>query len=838
MSDGTPLHRPPADGEYYVFRDPVHNLIEIEDEVEGRFVRALLRTREMQRLRFLSQNGLGRFVYSGLETSRFPHSLGVYHIAKRIIFSLMDRQPRGDVGFPHALRIGSRDCRAFPIAALLHDIGHGPLSHLWEEILPAQFNHEQMGSRLLRSQETELGGFLSSINPQDFPGYENIGEDVLAFLEGTHRLYYLRQLLSGNLDVDRLDFMSRDTKNAGVTYGFHDLDWIVRSFRFARITHEAVEGQNLTEFAPFWSIAIDARKGTSALVQFLRARENMYSLVYLHKTIRSASSMLKKILWRARDLLLRDDKSVFCDRFLTSALLSREYDEKIHARLDDNVIWYHVNTWTDSEDPILSSLCKRILRRQLFKVFSLEGEVYERLRKIDEEYGNHVAAIVAARKSISQEDAKYYYEFDTDTFNKVGRTPRSLSDTVWLIKDGPLGHLYQTLQDYWLSVDSSMDQKFHYIVVDDDCVQSIINLVNRLRFTVKSSAVAEDLTPPDNYRILCPLGAEGVWKSVYVGVETTPGGEYSICALKAYKRTETIADALDRDVKKVNMLAEAKDNLSISRILNSEDGKIWLAEPLWKCSLFDYMTRVGAIKDIVELLEIGVDLFRGLSALHEVELRHTDIKPENCGIIQVGRIRQRFVIGDFGCISSKPNDPPLDLHLLGTQRTRAPEVFLDAQHIGLAADVWAVGATLYALCRHRYPFMELSTPHGTEEQRRDRERSIREGMPAKLAEFRDDARLAMAPALWSTLEPAFADKPSRATAQTMLMRFEDALREVRREFPEGRDKMVRHVWKRADDVVEQMKRPKALASEIAEDVKEIKERFQNYVPPIIFNQFS
>lgn len=125
LSEFTPLHRPPVGGEYYVFRDIVHNFIEIEDEDNGKYVRELLRTPEAQRMRRIRQNGLGSLVYSSLEGSRFPHALGSFHIATRIITSLYDRQPIDKQGFPTCLQMRKQDCFAFSVAALLHDIGHG-----------------------------------------------------------------------------------------------------------------------------------------------------------------------------------------------------------------------------------------------------------------------------------------------------------------------------------------------------------------------------------------------------------------------------------------------------------------------------------------------------------------------------------------------------------------------------------------------------------------------------------------------------------------------------------------------------------------------------------------
>src|SRR5262249_8081458 len=148
-----------------------------------------------------------------------------------------------------SLQLSDRDCFAFSIAGLLHDIGHGPLSHVWEECWAAPRKlshfHEKIGYEILTSGKTEIGTLLARADTHK--KFQHIGKDVVAFTSKQHRLTYLLPLLAGNLDVDRLDFMARDTRSAGVTYGFHDLDWIIRSFRFARLPAKYIERE-----APRW----------------------------------------------------------------------------------------------------------------------------------------------------------------------------------------------------------------------------------------------------------------------------------------------------------------------------------------------------------------------------------------------------------------------------------------------------------------------------------------------------------------------------------------------------------------------------------------------------------
>ena len=124
----------PPGGEYYVFRDNVHNLIAVENAAEGKALRRVLRTREVQRLRRIRQNGLGSLVYPSMEHSRFANSLGTFAVARKLVHNLGERQPSTESGLPSVLQLDvQRDCPAFCFASLLHDIGHPPFSHVWEE---------------------------------------------------------------------------------------------------------------------------------------------------------------------------------------------------------------------------------------------------------------------------------------------------------------------------------------------------------------------------------------------------------------------------------------------------------------------------------------------------------------------------------------------------------------------------------------------------------------------------------------------------------------------------------------------------------------------------------
>src|SRR5688572_6210028 len=193
-----------------IYRDSVHNIIRVDmgDRV-GALVTELVDTAEFQLLRRIRQLGLAHFAYQGAEHSRFTHSLGAYHLATRILERLSSKY-----------RLDAADTTAVRIAALLHDVGHGPFSHVVESILG--FHHEQFSIEAVLSSDTEVGGVLRSYSPE-------LGENIADIIRGKFHLVALGQLVSSQLDVDRMDYLLRDSLMTGVKYGIFDLEWIVKS---------------------------------------------------------------------------------------------------------------------------------------------------------------------------------------------------------------------------------------------------------------------------------------------------------------------------------------------------------------------------------------------------------------------------------------------------------------------------------------------------------------------------------------------------------------------------------------------------------------------------------
>src|SRR5262252_6050395 len=250
-----------------IYRDPVHNIIPLrEDTAEGVLMKDLIDTPEFQRLRRIKQLGLGLYTYQGAEHSRFTHSLGAFHLMTRVL----DR-------FEEHAVIAPEDRTAARAAALLHDVGHGSFSHVMEKVLG--FHHESWTVKVVLSEETGVGRLLANYSPA-------LPERVAAIIEGRFQPAALAQLVSSQLDVDRMDYLLRDSLMTGAKYGIYDLEWIINALA---IDEDADR------------IYVQAR-GLYAVEEYLHARFYMFRQVYFHRTLRSAEAVLRSIMRRALKL--------------------------------------------------------------------------------------------------------------------------------------------------------------------------------------------------------------------------------------------------------------------------------------------------------------------------------------------------------------------------------------------------------------------------------------------------------------------------------------------------------------------------------------------------------
>jgi uncharacterized protein len=337
-----------------ILRDPVHGLVAFESE-EDAIVPRLLGARELQRLRRIRQLGLTSLAYPGAEHTRFAHAIGAAHVMKLLLARL--RQIDGEL--PFWQRVTSERARDAIAAALLHDVGHGPLSHLFEEAMPGAAEHESWTARIVLDPSSEVHKTLSTDDP-------SLPRRVADLVAGKHELPYLARAVSGTFDVDRCDYLLRDAHATGVRYGDYDLPWLLRSLRFSE------PGGPPGHAAP--SLAIDGQKGIVAIESFLLARYFMFQQVYFHKATRSAEWMIGAILRRALALVVDGTRLPVLPEAIAAVAAGDVPTLAQYLELDDQVLLGAIHTWEDAKDPVLSDLCRRLRARALFKTIELMPE--------------------------------------------------------------------------------------------------------------------------------------------------------------------------------------------------------------------------------------------------------------------------------------------------------------------------------------------------------------------------------------------------------------------------------------------------------------------------------
>jgi HD superfamily phosphohydrolase len=353
-----------------IYRDSVHNIINIDTATsDGRLLVDLIDTPEFQRLRRVRQLGLAYFAYQSAEHSRFTHSLGASHLARRILDKLAQKYS-----------ISEEDRTAVRVAALLHDVGHGAFSHVIESILG--FHHEQYTIDAVLSSETGIGQTLARYSGQ-------IAGSVASIIRGDFHNIALAQIVSSQLDADRMDYLLRDSLMTGAKYGIYDLEWIIKSIEIDE---------------PRGHLYVSA-PGIYAVEDYLQARYYMFRQVYFHRTLRSAEAVLGVLIRRALDLYgSRSALWYRPDSAFEKVLQGKRLNVREHLSIDDTDVMFYIKQWQHSDDPILADLADRFLNRRLFKAFDLDMPELE------------VEGFVSAARTIVENagfDPKYYFVNDT-----------------------------------------------------------------------------------------------------------------------------------------------------------------------------------------------------------------------------------------------------------------------------------------------------------------------------------------------------------------------------------------------------------------------------------------
>ncbi len=312
-----------------IINDPVYGFITIDQPL----VFDIIQHPYVQRLRHIRQLGLTDMVYPGALHTRFHHALGAMHLMNEALTVLVKK----------GIEISPEEKEAALVAILLHDAGHGPFSHTLEETLLPEVHHESLSYLLMRHLNDSFGGAL---------------ELALKIFRNGYERKFFHDLVSSQLDVDRLDYLRRDCFFTGVMEGSVGVDRIIHMLH--------VENDEL----------VVEEKGIYSIENFLQARRLMYWQVYLHKTAVSAERMLVNIIKRAQSLSRAGDElpaSAALAYFLKHQITLQDFQENPAAlmhfgQLDDHDIWGAVKLWQNHPDEILSRLCRMLLERKLFQI--------------------------------------------------------------------------------------------------------------------------------------------------------------------------------------------------------------------------------------------------------------------------------------------------------------------------------------------------------------------------------------------------------------------------------------------------------------------------------------
>jgi uncharacterized protein len=364
-----------------IINDPVHGFIAIPNEI----IFDIIEHPYFQRLRYIKQLGLTYLVYPGAIHTRFQHALGAMHLMSQAVEMLKIKDQE----------ISDDEQLGLLLAILLHDIGHGPFSHALEHTLVENISHETLSNYFIDSLDNLFGGELKTAK--------------LIFTNQYHKKF-MHQLVSSQLDVDRLDYLMRDSFFTGVSEGVISTDRIIKMLN----VHDD-------------ELVVDS-KGIYSIEKFIVARRLMYWQVYLHKTVLSAENLLIHILKRAK-FLAEQGENVFAGpalaTFLKRPYTCQDFVSKpelldIFAHLDDNDIFYSIKMWAESKDKVLAMLSHNLVNRHLPKI-EIQNIPF------DVDYIENLIQRTQKKYQLTQAETAYFVFTDevannayNPTFDKIG----------------------------------------------------------------------------------------------------------------------------------------------------------------------------------------------------------------------------------------------------------------------------------------------------------------------------------------------------------------------------------------------------------------------------------
>ncbi len=410
---------PPRINKKKTLNDPIYGFITIPNEL----VFDLIEHSYFQRLRRITQLGLTYLVYPGAYHTRFHHALGAMHLMQQAVAVLRSKEHE----------ITSEEAKAVYIGILLHDIGHGPFSHALETCIIPGVHHERISLAIMDELNQEFEGELSL---------------AIQIFRDEYPRRFLHQLISGQLDMDRLDYLQRDSFYSGVSEGRVGTERLLKMLNVAND-----------------QLVLDA-KAVYSVEKFLVARRLMYWQVYLHKTVLVAEYTLMHILRRAKDLV-QQGEDLFATNafriFLKSKMVPETFYKdgdllKLFAQLDDTDIMVSIKEWKKHDDPILARLSAALIDRQLFRI-ELSDKAFA------PEVIDHYKAEVTGQYNIRPNEADYMVYADSITNNLYDPGKDSIK---LLSRDGSLKDVAEVSDHlYWGSLHGRMIR--HLLIYPKSC---------------------------------------------------------------------------------------------------------------------------------------------------------------------------------------------------------------------------------------------------------------------------------------------------------------------------------------------------------------------------------
>lgn len=396
-----------------IINDPVHGFISIPSELHY----DLIQHPYFQRLGRIKQLGMSYLVYPGAQHTRFQHSLGAMFLMEEAIAQLRSR----------GQEITDEEADAALAAILLHDIGHAPFSHVLEDTLTQEISHEEISLLMMEHINKEMGGALDL---------------ALQIFKNQYPKKFLHQLVSSQLDMDRLDYLIRDSFFTGVVEGAVGAARIIKMLN----VHDD-------------QLVVEA-KGIYSVEKFLIARRMMYWQVYYHKTSVAAEQVLIKTLARAKELTMKGKKLFAAPQFayfLENKITGKDFlhsDEALsnYAKFDDSDVISAVKTWSSCDDKVLSTMCRNLMNRKLFKI-----EVREKKPQAGEV--RDLARRIAAKLGLTEAEARYFV-----TIHPVSSyTYRPKNDSIEILyADGELKDITDASDLLNLSLISKHEKKYYF----------------------------------------------------------------------------------------------------------------------------------------------------------------------------------------------------------------------------------------------------------------------------------------------------------------------------------------------------------------------------------------